>query len=104
MSCGTEQTAWSKSRISLWLCGLAVIILLGLVAWVFRCLCRVSPLGMNRNAECDEFNDIVITVGEGWQTPTADCWSSCMYDIPPADVAVDIREGSCRLQEGTLHW
>lgn len=59
-----EQTAWSKSRISLWLCGLAVIILLGLVAWVFRCLCRVLLLGMNRNMECDEFNDIVITVGE----------------------------------------
>lgn len=32
MSCGIVQTDWSRSRISLWLCGLVVIILLGLVA------------------------------------------------------------------------
>lgn len=69
----------------------------------FRCLCCVLPLGMNGNMECDEFYGTVMNVEE-WQVSTADFWPSCMYDIPPADVAVDIREGSCRLQEGTLHW
>lgn len=30
------------------------------------------------------------------------CWFSCIYIILPADVAVDIRDGNCRLDESTL--
>lgn len=63
---------------------------------------------MNSKMKWHKFWGTLISLGKEQQTPTTEgfdcaCWFSCIYIIPPADVAVDIRDGNCRLEGSTLH-